>query len=261
MKQSILATAVFLVATLGARAQTYEKILIPAYLAAPLEGAHGSVWESRLAVANRSDEPVMVFAVEACQTEPCGPPTPIPGQTTVFPTFNRVSAGAMWGLVAVESARRNDVAFSLRLYDTSRALGTRGTSIPVVYEDEFFADDMTLLDVPNDNIGRVTIRVYDIDPKPGDGVTVRVYATDPENKSFELSTRPDTLLAQKHAVFGTTPAGVPPGAIVLPLEAIATTSMQLLRLEIVPDDHAKKYWAFGSVTNNDTQHVTLLLPK
>lgn len=261
MKPIVLVMLTLLSVAVDVHAQAYEKLLIPIYIAYPLEGAYGSRWVSRLTIANRSNEPVTVWGVEACPTGPCAPPSPIPPQTTMFPTFNAVPYGAMWGMVFVDATQRKDVSFSLRLHDTSRQLSTWGTAIPVIYEDELFAGLMTILDVPNDSIGRVTIRVYDTDPMPGDGAVFRVYATSRENITTEQPTQPDTLIAEMHAVFGTIPARVPPGVIVSPLEAIVSTSATRLRIDIIPDDQARKYWAFGSVTNNDTQHVTLLLPK
>jgi hypothetical protein len=119
------------------------------------------------------------------------------------------------------------------------------------------------LDIPVDSRFRSLLRVYDFDPGDGHEVEVRIFRT-PSTITFPSpsSLAPDQLLLD--TVLQLRNAGLPalyPGYATLSIPDLLTVGINdRLRVEVVPLTPLLRYWAFVSVTNNETQHVTVVTP-
>lgn len=218
----------------------YERVLFPVFWSGA--GAFGSQWQSEATLHNGNEVPLT-------------PPDPS--------IFTNLAIGAT-SVATADSSRPNGlveflprqtntlVDLGLNVRDLSRDATDLGTQIPVVRESQLFARPFSIANVPNDARYRITLRVYDLD-----GPT-----------TFSL-----------HVFSGTTEV-MQPAAITLNADAALKNGgagaindffakyPQLagkgpLRLEIDPliRSGARAAWGFVSVTNNDTQHVTVISPQ
>ena len=237
----------------------YERVLIPIVPTPGLPGAFESVWASGFWIRNTGDQAAWV-------TE--GPPTCgigfcqdhhvlFPGTTWRWENAARAVDQPGY-LVHVQRGR--DFSFNLRVRDLSRADRSWGTEIPVVLESELLRGDTELINIPNEDGFRVLLRVYDPSALPGRSVRVRVY-----------DVRGDLLLGERWLALDDVrlPLPVPdfpfhPGYAQLYLSDASFPSIAghpLLRIEIRPEPQDLAYWAFVTVTHNETQHVTTITPQ
>lgn len=235
-----------------------ESVLVP-IAARDVPGANSSIWRSTLAVTNHSDHPVYVHGIEPCFVNPCAPPSVLPGTTafaTVYPYWVSIS----------DTEDLADIKVSLRVQDISRQAETWGATIPTVRESDALASPevASLVDIPITPEFRSLLRIYDfdrVDRTSSKQVRVRYYTIDPAR----YGTRPlDTLLEE--AVYDLLPHPErPPWEVprmaTIPfsgIEALAGGSRVRIEVEAVSND--LHFWAFVSVTNNETQHVTIISP-
>jgi len=237
-----------------------EKVLIP-IKAFSVPGANGSVWSSQLAISNHSERSIIVGGVGPCVVIPCGSVELSPN-TTIF-------TGIYTSLLGVDSSDALGVTFQLRVQDTSRQAQTWGTSIPAVRaRDAFVGRTANLVDIPLTDAFRVMLRVYDFDPPvsfdPAElrQVKLRFYAVDATQS--EPTGVPDLLLSETIETFvihPTEPFTAPP-TLSIPLWSIPELAgHERIRIELEPISPGLRFWAFASVTNNATQHVTVIVPQ
>ena len=222
----------------------YEPILFPVLHST--DGAFGSRWLSEAIVSNPA--PWTVYAdytmsgLGPC-VEDCDPPI-APKSFQRF--YNGYPRGTVFYAPRSEAA---PLAMSLRIRDASGAEHGYGTEIPVVRERDFFhGSDIRLLDVPLDPRYRVKLRIYAVEPglAPELNGFVRI-------RTGEAPVHLPFTLTQKQSGHSNEPyyaeVDLPQGAtgervnveIVMPLDATG--------------------WAFASVTNNETQQVTIVAPQ
>jgi hypothetical protein len=168
----------------------------------------------------------------------------------------------------VERSRLSDVQMALRVRDLSRASQTWGTNVPIVSEDRFRSGPFSIIDIPNDADFRSTLRIYSLDSFDATPVLLRLYGrTDaPAASPFAFTT--DTLLGEATVTLAVesiptnTPYPTRPAFRELSdLSVIGNPKgHHQLRLEVTSLREGKRLWAFVSVTNNSTQHVTVLEP-
>ncbi len=227
----------------------FERVLFPVLFDAP--GANGSLWRSEAAILN--PRPWFVETYNdiqpiVCIAPPCGERV-APGQ------FLRWSGGSYPQGVAllVPRGEADELAFSLRVRDLSRAAEGFGTEVPVVREADMFRNaGMTLLDVPLDSRYRVKIRAYVFDPlhvQTGGAVGVLIVRSD------GTRTRLRADLRRRNCAAGSCAATPLYGELDLPAGREGARADIYLS---TPDDALS--WAFASVTNNGTQQVTLVTP-
>ncbi|HET7436672.1 MAG TPA: hypothetical protein VFN10_18330 [Thermoanaerobaculia bacterium] len=242
------------VAPAAAQPAALETILLPVHIAgAPLQGANGSRWTTDLAIHNAGPAEVILG--------PCGVPSPLPsacppsyfsvlaGETLRNHAVGFTDAGVNGRLLHVRAELASQLAFSLRVRDLARAAEDDGTELPVVRGEAFRTGTVRLIDVPLAPTSRVLLRVYDLDDR-GDGqVRVRVISDD-----GAIADHPLLIAASGYGH----PGGLPfaPGYGALPLEGSGN-----VRVEIEPITPGLRLWAFATVTNNATQHVTVVSPQ
>lgn len=261
MKIPIVALALWLFAHVALAQQ--EKILIP-ITPAPAFGAHGSIWENDLVITNMGDTPVTVFGYSPinCPVEPCSTiPQPIPPRTTIFTGSGSEGCGVEGLLLTTDPSSAEKLAFTLRSRDRSRDERSWGAVVPVVRSSAWFSTPFSIVDVPLTSRFRATLRIYDGDPTTTPAVRVRYFAVHPTAQGAPA----DTFLSETTPSFALPPESSRnrcPGysQIALSLDP-SIVSAGRIRITVEPLDGRREYWAFVSVTNNDTQEVTIIAPQ
>jgi hypothetical protein len=246
----------------------YETLLLPHTPGDPLPGANGSLW--RVEMLLRNDSPYAVrLAVPMFGHTLVSPPPPdafvVPAQTTAN-VHVHTEGGPL--RVRVPKIAVRDLVFQTRFYDEAR-LGTNfGTRVPTVREHEFRRGTTTLPDVPTGSAFRSTVRVFSPDGvRRAFRVRVLTHAlmetgpwqsppVDPaplsEIATYEVQTE---YTGDPFKQDG--PWSVPMAS--LPLPMLPGHERVHVRIEAVDAPDAP-YWAYVSVTSNETQQVTLLTP-
>lgn len=238
-----------------------ERVLVPIAIEGQVPGANGSLWETRLAISNPGSAAVVVEGIEAGCNGICTGVQPIiePG-FTIFP-IPLVPNGAFALLLHVGPGG-DELDIHLRVQDVSRQADTWGTSIPVVRESDAFTGKFNLIDIPVDNARfRSLLRVYGFANNVDGAVLVRIFKTLPEQREPFHSFVPDALLAEHTLHLPATPSPYAPGYTQLPLWLLPEIpDGTRLRVEVSPLTGGR-IWGFVSVTNNQTQHVTVIAPE
>ncbi len=226
----------------GPDVSIFERILFPVLFST--NGANGSQWISEAVVSN----PKPWFVETANTLSPVRPCLVYPCGERLYPqSIERYQDGFPRG--AVLHVPRNEapqLAFALRVRDTSRQAEGFGTQVPVVREGDFIhGEQVALLDVPLDPRYRVKLRMYALAPITG--INGQLVARDPatgtakSNRSFQLQQVGD----DQHWYAE------------LDLPAGAADERVNLYFSFPLDSTA---WAFATVTNNATQQVTIVTP-
>lgn len=257
-----IATVSIALISLSGFAQTheeYEVVLLPILTRGERSGAHGSVWVTDFTVYNGLPSEISgseIWPLVDCVSIPCFD-TFIPPHTAEKPPSPRTSPGELPGVIL--KLRRDvadQIALALRVRDISREALTAGTEIPVIREKDL-SRSVVLLDIPLDGRFRQHLRIYD--PLPHEHcVDVSIRYFDMES-SLTLRTEERTLMRRDcRQELGNT---VPNAVELDDLASRATGSGGSIGVEISAKRDTDRIWAFVSVTNNETQHVTLVTPQ
>lgn len=255
-----LTAAILVVWLLGAPVSgvEFERVLVPILIfQLGIPGAYGSLWTTEIVGRNDADFPVLVQSTQqsSCGGIPECPNYEVPAHAS-FAVSGGTFTGAYPGFFQFVSKPGNErVSFNLRVVDQSRQSQTWGTEIPIAREKDVRTATVALLNVPTDSRFRTMLRVYDFDGALNHIVLVRFYA----DRDVLAETR---LTLSKPINSGAEPGDLPGYA---QIGNFTDTFPQLaafprLRVEITPISEGVRYWAFISVTNNETQHVTTITP-
>ena len=238
-------------------AEKFARFLVPLVVTrAP--GAAGSLWQTELRVFSDSDEDVLLFPqADLCQVSCTAPPA------FGFPLLKRSMSHIQpppgnGALLYTRHEHVDTLRLNLVVRDLSRSDRSAGTHIPVVAEEDLFTTRLHLLNVPNAERFRHTLRVYDVDARQDAYVLVRV--VDPTNDRVlaEFTRRFDIA---PYAPAGPLEAPSKPGYIEIgALTAEVPPNVREVRVEVEPLTPGLRFWAFVSTTNNETQAVTLSVP-
>ena len=235
--------------------QDYEKVLIPVVPGNLQPGAHGSLWKTEWVAFNSGSRAarwfhdfVTPFCSFNCPHRPLEPSETIGGSLV----------GTGGALVYFERPMNEDIRFQLRIRDLTLQALTWGTEIPVVREEEAFTTSIDLLDVPLDSRFRQTLRIYDFDARSISEVNVRIWN---QAEGTLAAERRVTLghRGPQRVIFPIFPGYVQVGDFITEFPSLA--GIERIRVEIEPVSPDLKFWAFLSVTNNETQHVTTITPQ
>ena len=248
----------------------YETILLPHTPGVSIPGANGSNWRVEMLLRNdspyslRFDLPMYPFTL-------ISPPPPdwflVPARTTASVSIWSDSGPAR---VRVPKIAAKDVIFETRFYDQAR-LGTNfGTRVPAVRQQELRRGSTTIPGVPVNTGFRSTVRVFSPDGASHDFrvsvLTHPVLATAPWSVPPlrpVLSKLLATYVVHAEATDfdveskGRGPWSTPHASLALP--DFPDNARVQVQIEVV-DAADAPYWAYVSVTNNETQQVTLLTP-
>jgi hypothetical protein len=242
----------------------YEQVLFPVYIDGTVNGAHGSQWTASLWIRNSGSEAV-TLAPWPCLAEVCPP---------VFPLTTTLGSGASIHnlpaqftapsanparLLYVGRSGASEVDFGLRVRDISRDDENFGTEIPVVREAELLTQTSNLLDVPMTGEFRVLLRFYEL-AYTTSGFDVSVYPQTAESTASPIHSFTIAPATSQQGDFRTQPAYAQFDLTEL-LNLDDRQWPSAVRVEIRPQTPGSRYWAFASITNNDTQLVTTVTPQ
>lgn len=240
--------------------QDYRAVLIP-LVSHQLPGAHGSLWDSELHIFNASHLSLrMLGATEPSPVLPIDPAVHVDAfETRRVDLYPR--DGVDGALLYVPNTHVGAAKMSLRIRDISRNATSLGDDVPVVRVDQA-AHEISIVDVPIDPKYRATLRIYGFAQEPMP-VRVTIY---PEDGDVPLHQLDVTLHGVVNAVFEPFPP-VPAYLALDPLPAaVRAAGGSRVRIEItnfapVITPPPPRIWAFVSLTNNETNQVTIVTPK
>ena len=242
-------------------ARPLEKVLLPIWFRGTVPGAFGASWSVRVIGYNASSQTVTVIKspVLACNQGPCDRPN-APAQATFTPEPEPTAGTGAF--LFIDRDRVDDIHLNLRIQDVSRQALTWGTEIPVVRARDVFTGPLLLLDVPTDARFRQSLRVYDFDDDIGREVRLRILSV--ESGQGGLPAPPDRLLVDTNLTLTSirqlhAPGSAEIGWLVSTFPQL--TSSERVRIELTPVTPGLRFWAFVSITNNETQHVTTITPR
>lgn len=235
-------------------ADTQERILLPLFVP-PINGANGSRFITELRAINRSAfEEARIYGIERPCLTVCPPVVFDPERDAmVMPPRSEIGPadvvydGSPGRFLWVSKDDVDQLWLNLRVYDESRSNQNFGTEMPVVRDRELFRNQPILFSgVPSETRFRNTLRIYATGPMT---VNVQISAALISPIIREVTLRPGlNRFDPAYAQIGDMPVGVGP-----------------LRITITPPEPGSPgfhtpYWAFVSVTNNDTQLITTIRP-
>lgn len=255
MRNQFAVCALLLVLALPAFSEEeegYTRFLIPV-TAVAVHGANGSIWTTEWTLYNATAQRLYVTG-----------PFPFLSLSPAVQD-NEVDAGETKRLVLYEAAPGFDGAFIylpddalqhlsmiLRARDISVHAQSYGANIPIVRLSEF-RPQLRLIDIPADSDYRATLRVYGSTP---DEQIVHIRAYVPEHatpmEEFDVIVR-----ANEHLGFEELPR--PAYAQLDPLSSALRAAGARVRLEITAASDSP-VWAFVTISHNETQQVTTVLP-
>lgn len=270
---AVLTAALALAVSLAAFGQEeveIKRVLVPISVS-DTPGANGSIWTSELWAVNGSEtQPAFAIALP-CRLDGstgCAAADVAPNRSVRLPNWGNPSQP---GVLLMSTP---NISYTLHVRDKSRGDLTWGTEVPVVREDEFLTEDAHLTGIPAGPAWRQTLRIYSMnqlgnfgfDGFEFGGLTfdVKLYAVTPSG---------DQLLRRIEVKFPASPIP-PPNQIPSPLSQTTITDLfantsqyERLRLTIEPDHGGffggspYSYWAFVSVTNNETNQVATVVAR
>jgi hypothetical protein len=240
-------------------AANWQRLLIPV-ADSFVPGSGGARWTTELAALLLADERPE-FAPHPCEFSS--------GLCFIQPAPLRRQIDAFRYLILDDNpsgqyfyVRPQDAAkwrFNARIHDEARVEQTAGAEMPIVRDSEFRSDTIALLNVPVAPQYRHTLRIYDDAGRDRVSAAIRIYAageTEPR-----VSVVRELVRVQRQT---TTSALLPthPAYAQAELAQLGSLAgMESLRVEVEPLDPGVRLWAFVSIVNNETHHVTVVTPQ
>jgi hypothetical protein len=256
---------------------TYRRILLPVVVDRPLAGAFGSQWQTELGLTNVGTSAMWVYPIQFvginCSMGCASPYTQLPAGVTspsLIYYFGIGTPPSNGFVLHAEDQYADSLRVSLRVHDLSRQDKSWGATIPVVPESRF-ANSVSLPALPGEDQNfRVNVRIYSFTTDTPVQVNVQAFATSPfvslgpPKVDVMLGSQSFSLASPMPDVAGTPtpPAGSHPSYLMIgDLKSITGGSTsQRYRLEISSATPGATIWAFATITNNDTQEVTVVGP-
>lgn len=251
----------------------YDAVLVP--LAPPdVPGAQGSVWGYEFAALNSGTETLVGYyrpvpgavplpdifpAWNGCRFPICSLAAQFPpGATNPFVLGGELDNRGQSGmLLYVRKSATPSFKFQLRIKDLTRSVFTVGAELQPVPVRELVNGPVHLLNVPGAAAYRLTLRVYDPIPFPDNAVEIKVI----DQESGELLSAGTFPLRQPEDPIEDFYPGFPRHPDFLQLSDLQLPPGAFFRARIeVASLTGRPIWAFVSVTNNQTQEVTIVTP-
>jgi hypothetical protein len=238
--------------------EDFERVLFPVNFTGG--GANGSEWRTDIRL--RNDGPIAVETEPGFYVDASTPTLPIPlptfpaGGSARFPMVTRDGGAFMH----VPLGQEKQFSYAARIVDLSRTTTDLGAEMPVVRAGDT-THTIRLLDVPVESRYRGRLRIYNFDMEKRTHAHVTI--TDPDHD--------DAVLAFRSLMVSGGPALEPcdfgpclwaaPAFAVLDLDQLSQVQGHQRVDVTIEATHEARLWAFVSVTNNETQHVTLYTPQ
>lgn len=235
----------------------HTRFLLPVDYAGVVAGAHGSLWTTEFSVRNDNDHWVPIGPCGAAmpQTPPCPPESVAwpPLETTSPARTGLTSAGVNGRLVFIPTADVPHLQLNLQLRELSR--GGTSTQLPIVPENAWHTGTIHLLNVTVPFDTRLSLRVYEMNLKAGAAVEVFVYRMRDHAELWRGT------FSFEQTIFANIP-GRPfaPNFVALHGFPVDVPFDDSIQIDVVPVGDGLQLWAFASITDNLTQHVTIVAP-
>ncbi|HEY3056186.1 MAG TPA: hypothetical protein VGK31_09685 [Thermoanaerobaculia bacterium] len=237
----------------------YRPILLPVYTTRPVAGAFGSLWQAEFRIVNLAHIP-LVPGIDILYANGDFPSDQVKSPALTMPRDDVDSPPIALAWIRQELAPF--VSVELRVRDLSRQSETWGTEIPVVFGGKY---DLNLIDVPVREGFRSLLRVYSAVYGGCCGVIVTFKAADGHiltTRSFQLQHPNGSiggLVPPPYKREGSRELSLQPAYAEIDLQSIAELAGQeTVWIQVSP---TMASWAFASVTNDATQHVTTITPR
>lgn len=244
---------------IGGPESSYELVLLPVYIDGVLAGSNGTQWKTDFWIRNDGTDDVQLAPWSCPEGLACGGVFPLtyalpPGQALHNPkdliTGNRDNPSELFYIAKSPNPK---VSMSLRVADVSRQDLNGGTDVPVIREFELLTESAQLLNVPLTPQFRVLLRIEEV-AYTTSSFEVRLYPQT-EQPAPPLQTVTVTASTRQSGTFRNTAAYAQ-----VDLSAMGAATGPV-RVEVRPLTPGSRYWALASITNNDTQLVTLATPQ
>ena len=234
----------------------YTRILVP-LTAEDTPGNNNAIWRTETTMLLASETPMELRPYLCGDLTPAlcvdrVPPMNVPFNARTLPAYAfGGSPNGQFFYVRKEAA--GQFRANSRVYDVARLEATAGAEIPIAREHDFVARTISLLGIPNAPQFRHTLRVYGFDAQE-EPVQISLYVGE---ETVPRVVQVNTLAKLQ----GTTliPGNLPshPSFHQLQLDQMMplTGITAPLRVDVKPLGSGR-IWAFVSVTNNNTHHVT-----
>lgn len=237
----------------------YTRLLVPV-TAGEVRGANGSVWTTEWTLYNASGTQLYVTGpFPYLGLSPVIMDNEVrPGETKRL-HLSQAEPGSDGAFIYLPDEVVDQVSMSLRVRDISVNAHSYGTSIPIVRPTEL-KPFITLIDIPTDPAYRATLRIYSAGSEP-QTVRVTVYAA---NRGTPLE-QYDVQLHQNDSSGIGEEVARPAYVQLDPLSTAARAIGSPIRIEISNlgenvSPPLPSLWAFVSISHNETQQVTTILP-
>lgn len=234
----------------------FERVLLPVYFFGP--GAFGSRWTTEISLRNNAPYVVEPYrplpSAVICPLVPCSPKIPASSTISSLDLGASRSGGVLF-FIPGEVAP--NVHFGSLVRDTSHSAEGWGTEVRAVREREFRTGRMELLNIPISPKYRVALRVYNVDSvDEAVGITIFGMNGGQTRVMTTLALRSSDPCATNDPCASDEPAFAMIGDLVAAFPELA--GEHSVRMQVFSSSRA---WAFVSVTNNETQEVTIISPQ
>lgn len=256
--EATLANAFFFHELAQGSPQDYTRLLIP-LTSAPVSGAHGSVWEAETRAFNASHNTTLRMPGPESQIVeiPIDFAVTVEPRTTERVLLPRRENGVDGHFLYVPNALMETTKMSQRVRDTSQNAGSLGVDVPVVSSGQG-GGEISIVDIPMADGYRTMLRIYAFTPQPMlVGVTVLPEDGDTPYAQFDVDL---------HGILTTEFVPFPPHPAYIALDPIppaARAAGGRVRIELTNygqnvSPPPPNIWAFVSLTNNETNQVTII---
>lgn len=241
----------------------FTRVLFPIFFFG--RGGFGSEWITDVYINNSTSSEVAPYRL--LRWTICAPSDPCtrairPEQTVqLAPEIGTRPAGILFYPPRHVAEHLN---YSIHIRDVSRAFQSWGTEIPIVRDEDFRSGTITLLNIPGglprDPAGprfRQTLRIYDTEGRDGGEVLMKVFIL---GFGVHQLQQVVTLRTTLRCILPCGPHPEEPAYAQVDLSQLPVFASNL-RIDLVPLSTKLRFWAFVSVTNNETQHVTTITPQ
>jgi hypothetical protein len=223
----------------------FERVLVPVWSFGP--GAYGSNWITQVSLLNNN-----FYVLEPYNRSPA---RVAPGDAIALDFGVSRRAGVLFFPPREFS---DNLSYGSLVRDTSRQAEDWGAEVPIVRESEFRARPVNLLNVSGDARFRATLRIYDPDSVDGDAyIRVNSMPTGANVGEMTIQLRSATPCVRFAPCASDEPASatVDLGGAFPGIAAEKSVRVQVMSFG------GGRLWAFITITNNQTQHVTTITPQ
>ena len=233
--------------------EDYERVLVP-ITTRTVHGVGGAIWSTELRIFNSAHETLTMFGpsvdpslvVDVLQTE----------TELIAPRTGNVDGAFLHIPKSLATAPK----FALRVRDTSGGKNILGSEMPVVPVEEF-TNEITFVDLPWERRFRGTLRIYSENEAPMQ-VLVTVYLEDGNTPREQFTVDLHGIVHALPDPFPTHPAyaaiqGITPGMH----SGRNPSRITISNMSSIITPAPAKIWAMLSITDNETQQVTVLTPQ